>query len=293
MIELSICKALDTPGGTMLLDIELPLDQGQLATLYGESGAGKTSTLRMIAGLLLADRGKIVVNRKVWLDTEKGVNLRPQKRRVGFVFQDYALFPHMSVRRNLEYALERGQDHGIIDELIEMVELGELQSRKPTTLSGGQKQRVALARALVKQPEILLLDEPLSALDRKMRLKLQDYILEVHRRFNLTTILISHDISEILKLSDKVFMLENGKVTRKGSPSEIFTNNRMSAKFQFTGEVIKIEKEEVVYIVSVLIGMNLVKIIAQESEIHDLHTGDKVVVASKAFNPVIQKIRTG
>ena len=290
MIHFTLHKTLSTSEGTMQLDIELALNQGELVTLYGASGAGKTSTFRMLAGLLSPDSGRIVVNDKIWFDKSQKIDLKPQKRKIGFVFQDYALFPNMTVRQNLEYALEKHQDKAIIDELIDMVELGELQNRNPKKLSGGQKQRVALARALVQRPEILLLDEPLSALDIKMRLKLQDYVLKVHRQFNLTTLLISHDIGEILKLSDKVFVIKNGKITREGNPAEIFSYNKVISNFQFTGDVISIKKEEVIYIVTVLIETNIVKIIAQEPEIADLQIGDKVIVAAKAFNPVIQKI---
>ncbi len=290
MIQLSLHKQLHTAKGTISLDIELALEPGQFVTLYGESGAGKTSTLRMLAGLLSPDHGKIKVNENVWLDTDAKINRKPQKRKIGFVFQDYALFPNMTVRENLEYALTKNQDTDIIDELIAIVALGELQYQKPDRLSGGQQQRVALARALVQRPEILLLDEPLSALDTKMRIALQDYILKLHKQYNLTTILVSHNIGEILKLSDTVYILENGSITKSGTPTAIFTSHQMSAKFRFTGEVIAIQPEDVVYMVTVLIGTNVVKIIAQESEIQDLTIGDTVVVASKAFNPVIQKV---
>ncbi len=290
MIVLSLYKMLHTAQGTIPLDIQLMTEPRQFITLYGESGAGKTSTLRMISGLLAPDKGKVVVNNKEWLDTNSKTNLKPQQRNVGFVFQEYALFPNMTVRKNLEYALEKNQDKNIIEELIDLVELGELQHLKPNTLSGGQQQRVALARALVRKPEILLLDEPLSALDSKMRVKLQDYILKVHKEYKLTTVLVSHDIGEIIKLSDQVYVLEKGKIIQSGTPTEIFTTHQMSAKFRFTGEVIEIQQEEVVYIVTVLIGTNVVKVIAQESEVTDLEIGDKVIVASKAFNPVLQKI---
>ncbi|WP_299218524.1 ATP-binding cassette domain-containing protein [uncultured Aquimarina sp.] len=290
MIEAHIHKTLSTANGKMLLDIQLNIKKGQFVTLYGPSGAGKTSTLRILAGLLSADKGQIVVDDKVWLDSKKKINFSPQQRKIGYVFQDYALFPNMTVRRNLEFALEKGQDRSIIQELITIVELEELQDRKPETLSGGQQQRVALARALVRKPEVLLLDEPLSALDIKMRAKLQDYILKVHRQYGLTTILVSHDVGEIIKMSDEIYCLEAGKISKQGNPSAIFTNDRLSGKFQFTGEVIAIEQEEVVYIVTVLIGNNVVKIIAQESEITDLGIGDKVIVASKAFNPILLKI---
>lgn len=291
MIRMALYKTLHAPGAPLQLDIRCTLERGQLVTLYGPSGAGKTSILRMLAGLLAPDKGGITVHEKVWLDTAGKINLRPQDRKIGFVFQDYALFPNMTVQKNLEYALGRSGDQTIIGELIDMMELGELRHRRPDTLSGGQKQRVALARALVQQPDILLLDEPLSALDSAIRLKLQDYLLQVHRRFGLTTILVSHDIGEILRLSDKVFVLDRGMITREGTPVEVFAGGHaLSAKFRFTGEVINIEKEEVVYIVTVLIATYLVRIIAQESEITDLRIGDKVMVASKAFNPIIRKI---
>jgi len=135
-----------------------------------------------------------------------------------------------------------------------------------------------------------VLDEPLSALDRKIRAKLQNYILSIHRKFNLTTILISHDIGEIHKLADRVILLEEGQVVKTGTPTEIFINKKLSGKFKFIGEVLRIEKEEVVYIVTVLIQNQIVKVIAQAEEINDLQTGDQVMVASKAFNPIIYKI---
>ncbi|MEJ2616114.1 MAG: ATP-binding cassette domain-containing protein, partial [Ignavibacteriaceae bacterium] len=160
----------------------------------------------------------------------------------------------------------------------------------PSTLSGGQKQRASLARAIVRKPEILLLDEPLSALDNEMRLKLQDYILKVHRLFNLTTILVSHDISEIFKMSDRVVRLNRGKITNEGIAAEVFKEKYISGKFRFTGDVLKIESDDVVYIVSVLVGNNIIKVIATQEEIENLKTGDKVMIVSKAFNPLIIKL---
>jgi molybdate transport system ATP-binding protein len=199
----------------------------------------------------------------------------------------------MTVEQNLIYALEKGQDTAIVEELLTMVELLELRNRKPESLSGGQRQRVALARALVRKPAILMLDEPLSSLDVAMRSKLQDYILKVHKSYNLTTILISHDLGEIIKMADKVLVLQEGKISRQGNPLEVFSKKHLSGKFQFIGEVIQIQKEEVIYIVTILIGANIVRVVAQESEIDKLEIGDKVIVASKAFNPVIQRIDGG
>ncbi len=290
MIHIALQKKLTATHGTMLLDINVDIERGSLVTLYGNSGAGKTSIFRMISGLLHADKGRITVNQKTWLDTEKRISLKPQQRKIGFVFQDYALFPNMTVKENLLYALEKGQNKEIINELIEIIELGDLQDRKPEKLSGGQKQRVSLARALVRKPEILMLDEPLSALDHMMRAKLQDYILKVHKQYNLTTLLISHEIGEVIKMSDKVFMIENGKIVKQGNPIEVFTTNQVSGKFQFSGEIVEIKKEDVIYIVTILIGTNFVKIVAEETEIKTMTIGDKVIVASKAFNPLLQKI---
>ncbi len=289
MIHLDIQKRLQSAEGEMNLHIKCDIQQGQFITLYGESGVGKTSTLRMLAGLMQPDAGQIIVNNKSWFDQDKKINIKSQLRNIGFVFQDYALFPNMTVKENLHYATGK-RDKSAIAQVIDIVELGELQDRKPDTLSGGQKQRVALARAVVQQPEILLLDEPLSALDLSKRLKLQDYLLKIHSEFKLTTLLISHDIAEIIKLSDQVFVLEKGQIKRSGSPEQIFINTEISGKFKFIGEVLQIQKEDIIYVITVLIQNNIVKVIGQESEIRDLHIGDKVMVASKAFNPLIYKI---
>ncbi len=290
MIALTVQKKLNGPNGDMLLDLDIQIKKGQLVTLYGASGAGKTSTLRILSGLLQPEKGTIQVNGAIWFDAVTKMNRTPQTRNIGYVFQDYALFPHMTVEENLSFGLSKDGDKKEVMELLEMMELVDLKDRKPVTLSGGQKQRVALARALVQKPTILLLDEPLSALDMKIRLKLQDYILKVHKVYALTTILISHDIGEIYKLSDQVFVLEDGKVIKNGTPTEVFLNDKISGKFKFKGEVLKIEKDEVVYLVTVLIQNEVVKVIAQESEIKQLQIGDRVLVASKAFNPVIYKI---
>ena len=290
MIELSFIKKLKSSSGEMILDVELSLEEGQLVTLYGKSGAGKTTLLLVLAGLLRPEKGHIKVGNEIWTDTEKNIQLAAQKRNVGFVFQEYALFPNMTIRENLLFALNKGQSEKIVDHLVDIIDLGQLQDRKPTTLSGGQKQRVALARALVKKPKLLLLDEPLSALDHEMRAKLQSYIMEVHKEFCLTTILISHDVSEIIRLSDYLVEIDQGKVIRQGLPTDIFTNDRVNAKFQFTGEVIRMVKQDFIVIVTVLIGKDLVKVIANDKETEDLAVGDRVMIASKAFNPIIHKI---
>lgn len=290
MIQFHLHKQLQFAGTQGPLDVKVELEPGSFVTLYGKSGAGKTSVLRMLAGLIRPEKGRIEVNGQVWYDEAQSLHLSPQARKVGFVFQDYALFPNMTVRQNLEFALAKGQSKSVVEQLIEVVELGDLQKRKPGALSGGQQQRIALARAIVQKPQLLLLDEPLSALDREMRAKLQTYLLTIHREFNLTTLLVSHDVSEILKLSDQVVEIDRGKVVRKGAPQDLFTRKEMSGKFQFVGEVMAREQQDFIYILSVLIGQDLVKVVVDESEAATLEVGDQVLVASKAFNPVVRKI---
>ncbi len=290
MIHLSIHKKLNTAPNGLQLKINATIEKGELITLYGVSGSGKTSLLRIISGLAEADSGKVTCNGNTWYDSTNGINTPPQQRGVGFVFQDYALFPNMTALENLHFALRKKQDPAIIEELLQTMELEQFRNHKPHQLSGGQQQRLALARALVQQPKILLLDEPLSAIDVEMRRKLQNYILQVHKKYNLTTLLVSHDIGEICKLSDRVLVLKNGRIEQSGRPFDIFSSHSLSGKFQFTGELIEISKESVVYILTVLIGNNLVKVIADEKEAKELTIGDKVMVASKAFNPVVKKI---
>lgn len=290
MISLNISKHLQGPNGSMVLQIDQQIKSGKLITIYGKSGAGKTSLLRILAGLMSPETGKVALDDVVWLDTNKGINKKPGKRSIGMVFQDFALFPNMTVRENLTYGLTKGGSFELVEELIQVIELAHLVDRKPATLSGGQQQRVALARALAGKPDVLLLDEPLSALDQKMRVRLQDYILEVHRKFKLTTFLVSHDVAEIFKLSDHVMHLEDGQVKSYQSPLELFSHRHLSGKFQFTGKVIEVVEEDVIYIVTVLIDNHLVKIIADQDTASGLTIGDLVLVASKAFNPIIRKI---
>ena len=289
MIDISVTKQLKSATGNMLLNIDLSIEKGTFLNVYGKSGAGKTSLLRMISGLLAPDEGTLTVDGTAWFDSKSKLDLAPQKRKVGMVFQDYALFPNMTVKENLLFGLKKGEDVSIVDQLLEITDLGELQNQKPPFLSGGQQQRTALARALVQQPEILLMDEPLSALDTEMRIQLQQYILQVHREFSLTTILVSHDISEIIKMADRMVVLENGRIEKDGKPTEVFGHQEVSGKFQFTGELIGMEQQGFIYILSILIGNNLVKVVADESEAKELEIGDKLLVASKAFNPVVKK----
>ena len=221
MIELSVKKRLFSSNGDMLLDVNFSIKPGELVTLYGPSGAGKTTLLKMLCGLVEPEEGTICVSDEVWYDSTVGVNVKPQERNVGIVFQEYALFPNMTVRGNLEYALKKDQSTAIVDELLDLMELSSLGGKKPAVLSGGQQQRVALARAIVRRPKVLLLDEPMSALDTNLRLKIQDYILSVHRQYNLTTILVSHDLLEVTRLSTYVYLMDNGQIVSQGAPKKV------------------------------------------------------------------------
>ncbi len=223
MIALNINKKLHGANGDFNLHINTQLQRGELITLYGPTGSGKSSILRMIAGLMQPDGGRIHTDHETWFDKEKSVNLKPQKRNAGLVFQEYSLFPNMTVRQNLAYALDKGQPAEIVEELLDVAGLKNLEDRKPHLLSGGQRQRVALTRALVRRPRVLLLDEPLSALDHEMRTRLQDYVLLFHQEMKLTTILVTHDFPEVLKMSRRMLVLENGLITRDCSP-ESFLN---------------------------------------------------------------------
>jgi len=224
------------------LNVDFTVPAGELAVLHGASGAGKTTLLRILAGLEQPDDGCIEVDGKTWFDQKQRICVPPQKRSVGFVFQNYALFPSMTVRRNLEFAAGRRKDPRV-DMLLEMVELEELQHRYPEKLSGGQQQRVALARALIRQPKILLLDEPLSALDEAMRGKLQEKILDLHQKLGLTTILVSHDRSEILRMADHVLALHNGRLTFDGPPFQAFHDDPSGYSSHLQAEVVKMFRE--------------------------------------------------
>ncbi|RMG84681.1 MAG: ATP-binding cassette domain-containing protein [Bacteroidetes bacterium] len=199
----------------------MEVEKGELIALTGPSGSGKTTFLRLLAGLIRPEGGYLRVGDSIWWDAAQKHFLPPQKRPTGFVFQNYALFPNMTVRQNLAFALPRNGNPQTVDELMEMVRLRELSDRLPHQLSGGQQQRVALARALVRRPKILLLDEPLSALDPAMRRQLQSDLKHLHDLHQLTTILVSHDTSEIFKLADRVFVLEAGHIAQSGLPRDI------------------------------------------------------------------------
>jgi molybdate transport system ATP-binding protein len=287
MIDFALQKKLHTADGEMYLQIKLQIESRKFVSLYGSSGAGKTSVLRMLAGFMKPDNGCIKMNDAVWFDAAKRINMQPQQRSIGFVFQDYALFPNMNVRENIVFALNKNDNKNIVDELLELTGLTMLASRKIETLSGGQKQRVALARAIAKKPLLLLLDEPLSAIDNTMRAQLQTTLLQVHERFNLTTILVSHDMDEIIKLSDAIIHLEHGTIQQSTAPAEFFMNGNNTQVL--TGNIISIEENETQTFTIVLLNNRMLKINSTEHDVNFI-VGEKVEVVYRNAVPVIRKL---
>ena len=289
MIEIDIKKLLNTQNGKITLEINTKIQKYTFLNIFGQSGAGKTTLLRILSGLDTPDSGRIIVDKEIWFDKDKKINLPPQKRKIGFVFQDYALFPHLNVYQNLCFGLENKNDKGKVDEILSLIELDNLKYTKPNQLSGGQKQRVALARALVHKNKILLLDEPLSALDNDIRLTLQDEIIRLHKYFKLTTIMVSHDIGEIFKLSNRILHLKNGKIINDGDANTIFTNNNISSKFNFSAKIIDIKQNGIIFIVKLLINNNIATI-TMDNDALRYKIGDEILVSTKAFNPIVFKV---
>lgn len=283
MIDLHVKKKLHGNTKGMWLDVSLHVKPQTFLALSGKSGSGKTTLLRILAGLESSE-STIKVGNTIWQD--KKTFLPPQKRNIGFVFQNYALFPNMSVEENLLYILN---DKKRADTLLSMTELLAFKKRVPASLSGGQKQRVALCRAMMKNPKILLLDEPLSALDPTMRLALQDELLSIHKEFQTTTIMVSHDPSEIYKLADEMIVLDNGKLINKGNPKSLLLKTKGSQKFSFQGEVLEIKKVDTVFIAIVAVGQQITQVVLAKSQLNDLKVGDTVHINAKAFNLSLTK----
>ncbi len=279
MIQLSIRKELSFAEGKKPLTIDVTLPAATITAVYGESGAGKTSLLKMIAGLLLPEQGFIKVDDAVWFDTEKKVNLPPQQRSIGFVFQGYALFPNMTVLQNLQYAAGKGSDKTFIHHLIETVSLQSFLHTKPGHLSGGQQQRAALIRALVRKPQLLLLDEPLAALGNKMREDMHIVLQVLQQQLHFTALLVSHDEKEIAALAKRVIQLEGGSLVFEGTPRELFyASNQL---ILLPAKVISIIREGIKYRIEVKIETGVLIIAADIDKIGNLKINDTVTIDVK------------
>jgi molybdate transport system ATP-binding protein len=225
MIEARIRKSF--PGGKDSVPFRLDLDFSSAArttVLFGPSGAGKTLTLDVIAGFVRPDEGRLLVDDVLLFDGAAGVNLSPQQRRCGYVFQNYALFPHMSLRENLSFAAERLprlERTRRVTELIELFHLAEVAGRRPHELSGGQKQRCSIARALLASPRLLLLDEPARGLDPQLRVEFYAVLADVRSRFTTQILLVTHDLDEGCELGDEMLVLEAGRLVQRGAPLDL------------------------------------------------------------------------
>jgi molybdate transport system ATP-binding protein len=290
MIKVDLYKSFKHKKDQFDLNLKFNIINHSFTAISGLSGAGKTTLLRMIAGLEKPDGGVLSVDMsdegtETWFDGHQKINLKPQKRKVGMVFQQPALFPNMTVLENLQFASSFS-----LDKIIQLTDLQDIISRNIHSLSGGQQQRVALARALAQEPNILLLDEPLSALDNTTRYALQQTLIRVHKSLKLTTLMVTHDQSEILRLADFMILIENGRIAKSGHPVELITGSQLSGKFQFQGDLVAIQPEGVLYLASVLVGNQLIQVVLDKVDVASLQVGDKVSVASKAFNPIVRKI---
>lgn len=282
MIEIKVNKELHGSNGTMNLDVNLEIKKGEFVALSGLSGSGKTTLLRILAGLESAS-GTIKIENDIWLNDK--FTLPSQKRDIGFVFQEYALFPNFTVMQNLLYVKK---DKELAKYLLEMTDMYELKDRYPHSLSGGQKQRVSLCRALMNKPKLLLMDEPLSALDPYMRTKLQNEIRTLHREFETTTIMVSHDPSEMYRLASRVLVLDFGKIINDGLAKDILLKTKGSQKLSFEGELLDIVELDVIKVAIISIASQLVEVVISNEEAKSLEIGQRVSVSTKAFTPNIE-----
>ena len=228
-------------GGRVIIDnLNLTVEKGEMVSLLGPSGCGKTTTLRMIAGFLIPDEGKVV------LDGNDVTNLGPEKRPSAMVFQNYALWPHMTVFKNVAYPLKirkmgKEEIERRVHEALTLVNLMHHKDSRPGRISGGEQQRVALARALVQEPDILLLDEPLSNLDAKLRVKVREDIREIQRRLGITTVIVTHDQDEALSISDRIAVMNDGKIEQFSTPQALYDEPATEFVANFIGSLNRYE----------------------------------------------------
>lgn len=298
-LELKEIKKSFTEGEAVLDNISLEISKGEFITLLGSSGCGKTTTLRIIAGLEQPDAGS------VWLDGREVTGLEPNQRDVNTVFQNYALFPHMNVAENIGYGLKlkkvpKSEIRKKVSQMLELVQLEGYEKRKPSELSGGQKQRVAIARALVNNPKVLLLDEPLGALDLQLRRAMQIELKHLQKKLGITFIYITHDQEEAINMSDRIAVMRDGRIEQIGTPDEIYNHPKTSYVATFVGNanilhgvaesiqgqnaIVKIGNDKVI-----------VKLETSQQDTEDtggkqhLAAGEKVTLAVRSENILLQE----
>lgn len=298
-LELKEIKKSFTEGEAVLDNISLEISKGEFITLLGSSGCGKTTTLRIIAGLEQPDAGS------VWLDGREVTGLEPNQRDVNTVFQNYALFPHMNVAENIGYGLKlkkvpKSEIRKKVSQMLELVQLEGYERRKPSELSGGQKQRVAIARALVNNPKVLLLDEPLGALDLQLRRAMQIELKHLQKKLGITFIYITHDQEEAINMSDRIAVMRDGCIEQIGTPDEIYNHPKTSYVATFVGNANilhgvaeSIQGENA--IVKIGNGRVIVKLETSQQDTGDtrakqyLAAGEKVTLAVRSENILLQE----
>ena len=298
-LEVKEIKKSFTEEEAVLDNISLKISKGEFITLLGSSGCGKTTTLRIIAGLEQPDAGS------VWLDGREVTGLEPNQRNVNTVFQNYALFPHMNVAENIGYGLKlkkvpKSEIRKKVSQMLELVQLEGYEKRKPSELSGGQKQRVAIARALVNNPKVLLLDEPLGALDLQLRRAMQIELKHLQKKLGITFIYITHDQEEAINMSDRIAVMKDGRIEQIGTPDEIYNHPKTSYVATFVGNANilhgvaeSIQGENAI----VKIGNDrvIVKLETSQQDTEDiggkqhLAAGEKVTLAVRSENILLQE----
>lgn len=286
-LELKNLKKSFAPGEAVLQGINLTIRQGEFVTLLGASGCGKTTTLRIIAGLEQPDSGS------VWLEGQDVTALEPNQRDVNTVFQNYALFPHMNVADNIGYGLKirkapKAEIKKKVKEMLELVQLEGYEKRKPSELSGGQKQRVAIARALANNPRVLLLDEPLGALDLQLRRTMQLELKRLQKKLGITFIYITHDQEEAINMSDRIVVMNQGQFEQIGTPDEIYNHPKTSYVAAFVGNANILKgtvAEKNGHHIKVKLGDEVASIDTEEK----VNVGENVTVALRGENILLEE----
>lgn len=278
MTHINISKQLLFSSGEKSLAVNVQLPQNKITAVWGESGAGKTTLLKMIAGLLKPDAGSIEINDAIWFDAKQKKNVSPQQRSIGFVFQDYALFPNMTVLQNLQYAAKQKEDTAFIYHLLEIASLQAFLHTKPARLSGGQQQRVALIRALVRKPEMLLLDEPLSALDTELRYQLHEALQQLQSELKFIAILVSHNKEEVCALSHHLIQLQEGEIIFEGTPQQAFSHFDSYNQLQLMAEVVSVKTNDNETLIEVKIGNQIQVLSINGDDTPNVKAGDEIEI---------------
>ena len=283
MLEFDLSKQFGKGKTGFLLDVKGQFPTGKIIGIYGPSGAGKSSLLRLLSGLEKPDEGYFKIKDAVWSDTSQRIFLKPQQRSVGYLFQSYSLFPNMTIAENLAFAADKNIDPTQLKELLAAIQMSDKKDQYPSSLSGGEQQRVALARALVRRPTLLLLDEPLAALDEEIRTALQNYILALHEQFQPTTLLVSHDRQELAKLCNLVIEIKDGKIVQTGTPDVLFGDSKTIDLTTDNFRVLTLTRNDKQLMVELIAGDQKIKLALNNTLWPSLKSGDIIQLKETQF----------